>query len=118
MTDTPREQIADAYRQMAHEANYRPMVPTDATGNVYMPEEELDLDAEIHEYQEQWECEEGNLEFVIGACDYPTRTASIFVIEAARCLSGTQTEIAHRLLQMAIRELEHRNPEDPLLRVD
>ncbi len=43
---------------MAREARYRPAAPSDGFGNITVPEDELDLDAEARAYAERWSREE------------------------------------------------------------
>ena len=50
--------------------------------------EELDLDAEIQKYAEGWKAEERKGEFAVGVCNYPTVPATVFAVEAARCMCG------------------------------
>jgi hypothetical protein len=44
------QQIVNAYRAMAEEANYRPEIPGDIAGTIEMPEEELEADIEAAAY--------------------------------------------------------------------
>lgn len=107
MAASPEEQIAEAYERMADEANYRPMAPSDGFGNITVPELELDIDEEKREYQVQWEGEEARQNFQIGTCNFLTRQATIFVIEAARCLCAADEGTAIKLLQMALEDTEY-----------
>lgn len=102
---TPLEQIADAYRRMADEARYRPQAPSDGLGNITVALEQLDLDEEAETYARHWWTQEDDGEFYIGCCNYPTRAATVFAIEAARCLCGAQDDVALELLRMAVAEL-------------
>jgi hypothetical protein len=106
MADTPAQQIADAYKRMAHEAHYRPAAPSDGLGNITVPVEKLDLDQEAQRYAGMWWHEEHGHEFFVGCCNYRTRAATIFAIEAARNLCGVADDVALRLLRMAVAELE------------
>lgn len=100
------DQITGAYRRMAAEARYRPQAPSDGCGNISCPVEELDLDLEADEYGFRWWREEEDCQYAIGCANYPTRPALIFAVEAARCLCGTQDDVALRLLRMAVAALE------------
>ena len=109
-TQLPRlvcEQIEAAYRRMASEARYRPTAPSDGMGNITVPQEELNLDLEAFEYAGRWWAEEDNSDFYIGCCNFPTRVATIFAIEAARLMcSGVMDKAALKLLEMAALELK------------
>lgn len=102
------EQIRQAYKTMAEEARYRPAAPSDGMGNLTVPVESLDLEAEATKYAERWEAEEHVHSFWIGVCDYPTRPATIYAIEAARLMcggSGTE-EAVIALLNLAIANVQ------------
>jgi len=101
-----REQIEDIYRRLAEEGRYRPAAPSDGLGNVAVPEEELDLDAEAADYAERWWEEEDSGEYRIGVPSHGDRQALIFTIEAARLICGTDRAHAARLLRLAADELE------------
>lgn len=103
-----RKQIEDAYRRMAIEAHYRPAAPSDGFGNIRIPLEELDLDAEAREFAEAWWRQEDSCEFLIGCANFTERKAMIYAVEAARfcCSGGDGAAFALRLLRMAIEELE------------
>jgi len=106
MTLAPNAQlIADAYRRMASEARYRPAAPSDGFGNITVPIEELDLDAEIATYCERFTAEEDEGEYRIGCTTWETAIATVFTIEAARCFCGAAPETARRLLTLALEEL-------------
>jgi hypothetical protein len=94
-------QLADAYRRMAREARYRPAAPSDGLGNIAMPPEELLLDAEAEDYARRWWRDEEDGAFTVGCCNHSTRPATVFAIEAARCLCGGADATALRLLRMA-----------------
>jgi hypothetical protein len=104
--DQCAEQIAEAYRRMATEALYRPMAPSDGFGNITVPVVELDLEAEERAYVSRWWAEEDALEFRVGCCDFRTRPATIFAVEAARQLCGGASQLARLLLRMAADDLE------------
>ncbi|MCP4201872.1 MAG: hypothetical protein GY769_08060 [bacterium] len=103
-----REQIKEAYRCMCREARYRPKAPGDGFGNITVPPEELDMEAEAHAYAKSWWNEEDKQDFWIGCCDFETRPETIFALEAARLLCGAEREPALRLLQMAAKGLKQK----------
>jgi hypothetical protein len=70
------------------EAKYRPAAPSDGFGNITVPIQELDIDAEAAEYAENWWAEEDELMFAVGCCNFSTRPATIYAIEAARLMCG------------------------------
>ena len=78
-----REQIHDAYRQMSDAAHYRPAAPSDGHGNITVPDEDLDLEAECAKYARDWWREEDEQKFTIGCPDFSLRKTLIFCIEAA-----------------------------------
>lgn len=100
-------QIADAYRRMALEARYRPAAPSDGLGNITVPVEELDLDAEARQYAKHWWEQEDACTYVIGCANYEERPTMIYALEAARlCCSGFGSRpFARRLLELALEEL-------------
>ena len=98
------EQIIRAYKKMSK--FYRPMAPSDGFGNITVPVEDLDLDQEALEYAKKWDEEEDKMEFHIGCCDFPTRPATIYAVEAARLLCGAENDTARKLLQLALNELK------------
>lgn len=104
------DQIGEAYERMATEARYRPSAPSDGFGNITMPIDELDLEAEQINYALRWWQEEDDHTFSIGCCNYPTRPATIFAIEAARLMCGGSDSEgpALNLLRMAVADLEAR----------
>jgi hypothetical protein len=93
---------------MAEEARYRPSAPGDGVGNISVADEELDLQSEIVDYVKRWVGEEDKLFFRIGQCNGPTRSATIFAIEAARqmCSGNSGNDTARDLLRMALAELD------------
>lgn len=99
-------QLDRAYRDMAAKARYRPCAPSDGFGNITVPAAELDLDAECEAYARRWHEEEDAGEFHIGCCDFRTRPATVYAVEAARNLCGCSNDVARRLLQMAIDSLD------------
>lgn len=106
MSPEIRKQIEDAYRRMAEVAKYRPAAPGDGFGNVTVPEDELDLDAEAGTYAERWWPEEDRREYTIGVPDMGDRPALILTVEAARLICGTDRAHAAKLLRMAADELD------------
>jgi hypothetical protein len=108
-----REQIEDAYRRMADEGRYRPAAPSDGLGNITVPLESLDLDKEASEYARRWWAQEDECEFRVGCCNYPTRAATIFAVEAARLMCSADDAAALRLLQMAVAEVEQHGALNP-----
>jgi endonuclease/exonuclease/phosphatase (EEP) superfamily protein YafD len=110
LTDVVSEQIETTYRRMDAEARYRPCAPGDGMGNIVVPLEELDIEAEAREYADAWWAEEDDGSFYVGCCDHLTRPATIFAMEAARCLCGADPETAARLLRLAAEEVERALP--------
>jgi len=96
-------QVNAAYRAMAE--FYRPMAPSDGFGNLLVPFEELDLDAEASEYEQRWTREEDAGSYHAGCPNRPDRPALIFTVEAARCICGQDKNSARRLLSMALEAL-------------
>jgi len=101
-------QIVSTYKKMAVKARYRPAAPSDGMGHVTAPLEELDLEQEALEYAVRWNEEENQRTFHVGVCNFPTRPATIFAVEAARNMCGTNDHLALTLLRMAVSELEQR----------
>ena len=68
----------------------------------------MDLEREARDYARRWWKEEDNLKFFVGCCDFDTRPATIFAIEAARnmCAGVLGSRVALRLLKMAVKQLE------------
>lgn len=101
-------QIRDAYRRMAIIGRYRPMAPSDGFGNITVPDDELDLEAEAAGYARQWWDDEDAAAFRIGCCDFESRIATVFAVEAARQMCGGMfgARTALRLLRMAVAEME------------
>jgi hypothetical protein len=110
LTRNVAEQIAGAYRLMASKCRYRPAAPSDGFGHITVPASELDLDAECLDYARQWWQEEDDLKFYVGCCNFSTRPATIFAIEAARslCSGSDGDELARKLLQMALDSMGER----------
>jgi hypothetical protein len=100
------EQLDRAYRQMATEARYRPAAPSDGFGNITAPLADLDLDAESEAYARAWWAEEDSLSFHVGCCEYQTREATVYLIEAARALCAGNRALGHALLRLAASSLD------------
>jgi hypothetical protein len=97
--------IADAYRRMASEANYRPAAPSDGLGNITVPADQLDLDDEIARYAERFEREDNARAFNTGCANFRTIAPTIYAIEAAREMCGGDDETAVKLLRLALASL-------------
>jgi hypothetical protein len=106
MRPNTHEQIKATYRRIAQEARYRPTAPSDGLGNITIPFEDLDLEEEAETYAQRWTDEEDARRYSIGTCNYSTRPATIFAVEAARCLCGVNDDAGLALLRMAVAELE------------
>jgi hypothetical protein len=99
-------QLDRAYRTMAREARYRPAAPSDGLGSITVPLADLDLDAECRDYARAWWRDEDNGRFHIGCPCFETRPAMVYAVEAARALCGVDNDLARRLLQLAIDDLD------------
>jgi hypothetical protein len=100
---------------MAQEARYRPSAPSDGCGNITVPLERLDLDAEAKQYARSWRDQEDAQVYRIGCPSYSDRESLVFIVEAARLLCGVDRQGAAILLRMAVENLEARTrPEDPV----
>jgi hypothetical protein len=97
--------VASAYRRMASEARYRPAAPNDGFGNITVPLDTLDLDAEASDYARKWRAEEDTLKFYIGSADFLTRETMAYAIEAARLCASGNPEVVRRLLNLALESL-------------
>lgn len=108
LTRSTAAQLDRAYRDMAARARYRPAAPGDGFGHIIVSAAGLDLDAECEAYARGWAAEEDTLQFTIGCCNFDTRPATVYAIEAARNLCGgaAGNDVARRLLQMAIDALD------------
>ena len=102
------DQIKEAYCRMAKEALYRPEASGDGMGNITVPLERLNLENEAHNYSQGCWRQEDSLRFWVGCCNFETRPATIFAVEAARCLCSAADEVALKLLKMAVADLEAR----------
>jgi hypothetical protein len=96
------EQLDRAYRRMAEQARYWPGAESDGFGNITGP---LDIEAEIGVYASGWWAEEDSLRFYIGCCNFSTREATVYLIEAARALCGADDGLARRLVRLAAESL-------------
>lgn len=110
--ETPGERIVQAYERMAAEAHYRPKAPGDGFGGIFLDADELAdkgrLRDEAVKYAKHFLKEEDGFDFWIGISCFKTVRASVYTIEAARCLcAGSDSEeLARKLLKMAIKELQ------------
>lgn len=102
---TLRDSFQQAYIQMAKEANYRPAAPNDGFGNITGPSS-VELESAL--YASWFEAEDNLRDFYIGCCDLRTARAFVWVVEAARQLSGGEPGNATtvKLLKMATKEIE------------
>jgi hypothetical protein len=93
---------------MVEKVRYRPAAPSDGLGNIAVPDRELNLEEECADYAEYWNGQENKRSFLIGCCNHVTRPATIFALEAARCMcAGSRgNERALKLLQMAVDDLK------------
>lgn len=99
------KQIVGAYERMAS-VGYRPSAPSDGCGNITVPIEELNLQREADQYSEEWWKSEDELSFFVGCCSFETRAATIFAVEAARCMTAGMADVALKLLRLAVDHLE------------
>lgn len=102
------EQIRSAYKDMASQAKFRPAAPSDGLGNIAVPVADLNIEHEAASYAKQWWEQEDGFDFFVGCCDFSTRRATIYAIEAARNMCGGRfgDATALALLKMAVKELE------------
>jgi hypothetical protein len=102
------DQVSQAYKEMADNARYRPAAPSDGMGNIIAPEHELNLEQEQAQYVKRWWDEEDAHKFHVGCCDFRTRPAVIFSIEAIRNLNAgvNGTACGLKLLEMAVQQLK------------
>lgn len=100
-----REQLEETYRRMTKKARYYPAAPSDGVGNIIG---EIDVEAEAEKYAEHWWTEESSFDFFVGCCNFRTRPATVFAIEAARQMCGGDggNITALALLKMAVADLE------------
>ena len=109
--------VSEAYNRMAEQARYRPAAPNDGFGNSDLSEQELAdadiLEEEARRYALGFIFQENTATFLIGVAIPSTRSALVYVIEAARCLCSavsTKREVtARRLLELAFNDLAGRS---------
>lgn len=94
----PTPDIAEAYRQMARQASYRPAAPSDGFGHITG---RLDLKREQVDYAAHWRREEDTGRYALGCPSYEGRKLLIYLVEAARCVCGTDYTTAARLVDLA-----------------
>jgi hypothetical protein len=109
--DQPKHhRIAEAYRQMAETAMYRPQAPGDLMGHVLLSEEKyLDpkvLHDEATKYASSFMEDEGPCAFFIGNSGYEANRALVYLVEAARSLCARNYELTTTLVKMAEVEIE------------
>jgi hypothetical protein len=109
--DQPKHRrIAEAYRQMAETALYRPQAPGHFMGHVVLSEEKyLDpkvLQEEAAKYASNFMQDERTCSFFIGNSGYEANRALVYLVEAARTLCTRDYELATTLLKMAAVEVE------------
>ncbi|MEO9246810.1 hypothetical protein ABDK96_03860 [Citricoccus nitrophenolicus] len=109
---TVPEQIAKAYLRMAREVRYRPAAPSDGMGNITVPIDQLDLNAEVVKYVHSWLPDGKDIhEHHTGIPNYEDQAAFVYLIEAARILCGGDRRPALGLVKLALEDLEARSPE-------
>ncbi len=107
---TERDRIAEAYIAMARQAKYRPAAPGDGVGNVDLSADELRDDGllgkEAERYADSFIAEENTRQFFIGCTKLSTSRATVYAIEAARCMCGAANkDLILKLLRMASEEI-------------
>lgn len=86
--DDPRlANYAEGYRMLA-ELGYRPMAPSDGHGNVVVPVEELDLDAEAMAYARDFRQMDDSMEWQAGCTHSDLAPAAVLVLEAFRLMNA------------------------------
>jgi hypothetical protein len=115
----PRDhRYAEAYLAMVEKARYRPRAPGDGIGSVLLTRKQLRdpgrLEKEALDYVKGFVAQEDTHSFWVGCTNFETNRATIYAIEAARCLCGGADDVALRLLQMAIDEI--RRSRQPIAR--
>jgi hypothetical protein len=111
LMDQPKHRrIAEAYRQMAETALYRPQAPSDLMGHVLLSAEKyLDpkvLHDEAAKYASNFMQDERTCSFFIGNSGYEANRALVYLVEAARTLCTRNYELATTLVKMAAIEVE------------
>jgi hypothetical protein len=111
MSDARLNRFREAYLQMAKEARYRPKALGDGCGNVSLTATEAAdperLQREARAYAATFDGEEDERRFFIGCSDFRTNRAFVYTIEAARALAAAESDLAIKLLTMAIQEIKH-----------
>jgi hypothetical protein len=99
--------IADAYREMDLQLNYRPVYTDEADFDALGPV----TDDEAFEYAVSFrKTEDGCWDMAIGCSDWATCKALVYTIEAAKCCCGGDRErrkLGVELLEMAIKEMKN-----------
>lgn len=95
-------QIGRAYERLVREADYRPSAPGDGHGHITGP---VNLGREQARYAKRWIEEENSRIYDIGCPDYSWRPALIMCVEAARACCASDSDLAMRLLELAIDEV-------------
>lgn len=119
-----QDRISRAYRAMAA-AGYRPAAPSDGLGNITVPLEQMNLDAECISYAERWKTEEDTDHFYTGCTDGTSLVAAVWALEALRLMNAgrfwsadsvTGRNLVPTLLRKAADEYEraHRETDAPL----
>jgi hypothetical protein len=72
------------------ELGYRPAAPSDGLGNITVPTQELDLNAECRKYAERWREEEDEGTFHAGSLDGRSLESGVWTMEAFRLMCGGQ----------------------------
>jgi hypothetical protein len=96
-------QLGRAYRTMAARARYRPSASSDGLGHITG---RLDMGRECRDYAADWWAEADSLVFHVGCCNFETRPATVYLIEAARALCGASDGLARDMLRLATEELD------------
>jgi hypothetical protein len=110
---TEYDRVRKAYITMAEQARFRPAAPNDGFGGGVLSDQELAdpdiLEEEASRYARKFIAQEDRAQFMIGQAVPSTRTALVYIIEAARCMCSTQRAnrevFARRLLKMAMDHL-------------
>jgi hypothetical protein len=106
--------IREAYQAMA-ELGYRPKAPSDGFGNITVPLSQLDLEAEVRRYSEDFTAEEDKGLYQAGCTNGSSMKAAIWTLEAFRLMNGgifwdldddKGRQLVPKLLRMAAEEYE------------
>lgn len=110
MDQSKHRRIAEAYRQMAETAIYRPQAPSDCMGHALLSEEQCSdtkvLRDEAAQYASNFMKDERACSFFIGNSGYEADRALVYLVEAARSLCTRNYELTTTLLKMATVEVE------------